>query len=158
MNLKLSDWASIAELVSAVAVVVTLVFLIAGIRENTAITRVAVYGDLTQEFSQLDVLRMQDAGLARVVEAFFEETTEALDESERLTLDMYVQVVYRNYERAFYAQEYDVIGDEEWSRFEFLICDNLRRARLIGYEPTEAEILTNSFREYMKASCTGTSE
>lgn len=158
MNRKLSDWASIAELVSAIAVVVTLAFLIVGIRENTAITRVSVYGDLTQEFIQLDVLRMQDAGLARVVEAFFEETTEALDESERLTLDMYVQVIFRNYERAYFSQEYDIIGDEEWSRFEFVICANSRRARLMGYEPTEAEILTNSFREYIKASCTGTSE
>lgn len=32
MNLKLSDWASIAEIVSGIAVVATLIFLIRGIQ------------------------------------------------------------------------------------------------------------------------------
>lgn len=158
MNQKLSDWASIAEIVSGIAVVLTLIFLIVGIRENTAVTRVSVYSDLTQEFSQTDMLRIQDAGFARVVEAFFEETTEALDESDRRTAVAYVNVIFRNYEKAYFSREYDIIGDEEWSRFEALICSNSRRARLMGVELTEAEILTNSFREYMKASCIETRE
>ena len=35
MKLKLSDWASVAEIMSGIAVVVTLIFLILGIRANT---------------------------------------------------------------------------------------------------------------------------
>ena len=41
MKQKLSEWASIAEIVSGIAVVITLVFLIFGIRENTEVTRAA---------------------------------------------------------------------------------------------------------------------
>ena len=35
MKLKLSDWASVAEIVAGIAVVITLIFLILGIRANT---------------------------------------------------------------------------------------------------------------------------
>jgi hypothetical protein len=43
MAVKLSDWANVAEVVSGVAVVITLIFLILSIRENTEITRAAAY-------------------------------------------------------------------------------------------------------------------
>lgn len=43
MSRKLSDWANAAQIVSGIAVVVTLLFLILGIRENTAITRATAY-------------------------------------------------------------------------------------------------------------------
>ena len=43
MKRQLSSWASGAEIISSIAVVVTLVFLVIGIRENTAITRASVY-------------------------------------------------------------------------------------------------------------------
>ena len=158
MSQKLSDWASIAEIVSGIAVVVTLVFLIVGIRENTAITRVSVYGDLMQEINQLNSRRIDDPEVARALDSFYLETTETLEYSERRTVAAYVQVMFRTYERAYFSRRYDIIGDEEWSRFEFLICANSRRARLMGEELTEVEYLTNSFREYMKASCTGTSK
>jgi hypothetical protein len=41
MNKKLSDWASIAEIVSGVAAEIALIFLIVGIRSNSEMTRVA---------------------------------------------------------------------------------------------------------------------
>lgn len=41
--MKLSGWASIAEIISGTAVLITLVFLVFGIRENTEITRAAAY-------------------------------------------------------------------------------------------------------------------
>jgi hypothetical protein len=40
--MKLEKWALIAEIVGGVSVVITLIFLIAGIRENTAVTRVSM--------------------------------------------------------------------------------------------------------------------
>jgi hypothetical protein len=124
MNQKLSNWASVAEIVSGIAVVVTLLFLIVGIRENTAVTRVSIYGDLVQEITQMESGRIYDPEAARVLSTFYEETTSTLDASERRTLDAYVGVLFRIYERAYFSREYDIIGDEEWSRLEFIICAN----------------------------------
>jgi len=43
LSLKLPDWASIAEIISSVAVVISLIFLIIGVKENTEVTRAATY-------------------------------------------------------------------------------------------------------------------
>jgi len=153
MNQKLSDWAGIAEIVSAIAVVVTLIFLIVGIRENTAMTRVSVYGDLMQSVVELESLAVQDPNLDRVISAFYDESTAGLPDDERRTVNSYASVLFRNYERAYFSREYSVIGEAEWDRFERLICSNARRAQRAGLDVVNAEFLTESFRVYIKTSC-----
>ena len=54
MNQKLSDWASIAEIISGVAVVVTLIFLLVELRENTA----AIQGTNQQSIAERVEARM----------------------------------------------------------------------------------------------------
>ena len=61
MNQKLSDWASIAEIISGIAVVVTLIFLIAGIRENTAVLRGSSYSNTLESLNQLQASIMADS-------------------------------------------------------------------------------------------------
>ena len=58
MTQKLSDWASIAEIVSGIAVVVALVFLVVGIRENTEMARASMY---ERTFDSLNQWRMDIA-------------------------------------------------------------------------------------------------
>ena len=153
-GMEWTKWSAIAEIVSAVAVVVTLIFLIAGIQENTAITRVSVYGDLMETISQIENLSIADPELNRVISTLYDGTTESLTDSERMTVRQYLTVIFRNYERAYFSREYDVIGDEEWERFERLICANSRRAKLVGLDLVEqGEFLTGSFRKYIESSC-----
>ena len=92
MNQKLSNWASSAEIVSAISVVVTVLFLIVGIQENTAITRVSVYGDLMESITQLEALSLQDADLDRALSAFYDGTTDSLDDAGRRKVDSYIGV------------------------------------------------------------------
>ena len=152
--MKLEKLAQVAEIVSGAAVVVSLVFLILGIRENTAMTRVSVYSDLMDSVVRLESLRVEDENLERVLGTFYNETTDTLNDSERGTVTAYVATLFRNYERAYFSREYDVIGDVEWGRFERLICANSRRAKLIGLDLSQqGEFLTSAFREYIGASC-----
>ena len=152
--MKLEKWALIAEIVSGVAVLITLAVLIVGIRENTAITRVSVYGDLMEAINEIDRLAIADPELDRVISTFFEGSTETLTESERRTVQTYLGTVFKNYERAYFSREYDVIGDAEWERFERLICANSRRGKQIGADfVRDGEFLTAAFREYVAASC-----
>jgi hypothetical protein len=66
LNQKLSEWASVAEVVSGVAIVVTLVFLAVGIRENTEITRAAAYDRNIESLNQWRLGVMQNESLIRV--------------------------------------------------------------------------------------------
>ena len=66
MNQKLSDWASIAEIVSGVAVVITLIFLIVGIRENTNVVRASAFSDNLSAFNDFSMTVAADAELRAV--------------------------------------------------------------------------------------------
>ena len=153
--MKLTEWGVIAEIVSGVAVLVTLVVLIVGIRENTALTRVSVYGDLLDAIGELDRLAIADPELDRSISAVIEGSAETLTEAQRRTVGTYLSALFKNYERAYFSREYDVIGDAEWERFERVICSNLRRAKQVGLDLLGGGggFLTSPFREYMETSC-----
>jgi hypothetical protein len=152
--MKLEEWGVIAEIVSGVAVLITLVVLIVGIRENTAITRVSVYGDILDAIGEIDRLTIADPELDRLISTLFEGSTETLTESQRRTVRTYLNALFKSYERAYFSREYDVIGDAEWERFERVICSNSRRAKQVGLEfVRDGGSLTSAFREYIATSC-----
>ena len=66
MNQKLSNWASIAEIIAAIGVIVTLIFLIVGIRENTEITRVTAFDRNMESVNQWRLEMAKDPELARI--------------------------------------------------------------------------------------------
>jgi len=99
--MKLSDWASLAEVCSGVGVVITLIFLILGIRDNTDITRVSVYTDLVESISEWERDIYRDPELARLSGAFFGGQTSSLNELDQRRLRNMVQNLFRTYERAF---------------------------------------------------------
>ena len=152
--MKLEKWGVIAEIVSGVAVLITLVVLIVGIRENTAITRVSVYGDLMDAIGEIDRLTIADRELDRLIATLFEGSTETLTDSERRTIRSYLNALFKTYERAYFSREYDVIGNAEWERFDRVICANSRRGRQVGADfVREGGFLTSAFREYIASSC-----
>jgi hypothetical protein len=152
--MKLEKWGVIAEIVSGVAVVITLVVLIVGVRENTAITRVSVYGDLLDAIGEIDRLTIADPELDRLISTLFEGSTETLTESQRRRVRTYLNALFKNYERAYFSREYGVIGDAEWERFERVICGNFRRGKQVGADfARDGGFLTSPFREYIATSC-----
>jgi len=72
MNQKLSDWASIAEIISGIAVLVTLVFLVLEIRAGTNVTRASMYGDILDSLVENRTLRIEDSEFDSLVQQFLE--------------------------------------------------------------------------------------
>jgi len=124
MNQKLSDWASIAEIISAVAIVISLIFVGMEIRRNTEAEYLSSYDRLLAEMTDW---RMTLATNPETLAAWF-SYQEAVDpESVDPTVWRTGQVVgtalVQIYERAYYARVYGSIGDAEWSRFERNMCN-----------------------------------
>ena len=66
MKQRLSDWASYAEIASGIAVVVTLIILVIGIRENTEITRTAMYAGTLDQFNAFETAILLDSDLRQI--------------------------------------------------------------------------------------------
>jgi hypothetical protein len=154
MALKLSDWADIAGIVSGIAVVITLVFLVIGIRENTAVTRASMYERSTDRLIDLRNQTLNDPQIARLFQAFLDRRPDGIEGVDRMRLRQYVANVFQTYEQAYFAKQYGVLGDVEWRRFERQICAAYPRAQVFpDIFETLGFLMTEEFMAFAKASC-----
>jgi hypothetical protein len=154
MKLRLSDWASIAEIFSGIAVVVTLVLLLLGIRDNTEITRASMYADTMESMSELDRTVLADPELRRIAQAYLDRETASLGDSDRSALTFFVASQARTYDMAYSMKNYGLFGENEWSRFEAAICRGYERAVSAGL--AESPFLTTTsedFQLFVSSSC-----
>lgn len=122
MNQKLSDWASLAEIVSGVAVVVTLMFLILGVRENTEVARAASYQAIQDGINRLAEGMLHDPEVLSVWRRFENGVSGEFTEAEQDRLIVLLRIAYRSYETAYYSRQYGTLGSSEWARYEQQIC------------------------------------
>jgi hypothetical protein len=154
MKLKLSDWASLAEITSATAVVVTLIVLIVSIRENTDLTRATVYESNINSLMGWRTEIVRDREIAELLGAYESSDIVSLDEIDRTRVTQLVANIFNVYEKAYFAREYDVIGTAEWSRFERIACVHYTRTSAIPslFRTIEA-VMTDEFMSFLEAAC-----
>jgi hypothetical protein len=155
MNQKLSDWASIAEIASGIAVVVTLVVLIAGINENADMTRALVFDRNIDGINEVRSYLVQDRELAELMIVYFDGTGfQDLARADQARVRFYLQMVFGAYEKAYFASQYGVMGEAEWARFEAAVCRQL--VRLDEQPDIRRNIVTTvtaEFIEQMDRAC-----
>lgn len=153
MNQKLSDWANIAQVVSGIAVVITLVFLIVGIQENTDVNRAAMYQESSNSLNEWRRDVLSDPEIAELFYAFLNNQAEGIEGIDRIRLTQLILNNFQISENAFFAQRYGLLGTAEWSRFERSICDNYARARSAKLTEPLQLVLTKDFTDYIAATC-----
>jgi len=85
MNQKLSDLASVSEIVASVAVVITLILLIINVRENTEVIRSNSYDDLLGDVNEQALVIVQDERLNHIWRRYNVGGVAKLTEEERFT-------------------------------------------------------------------------
>ena len=153
MNQKLSNWASAAEILSGVAVIVTLLILIVGVRENTEITRTAMYGSITDQFNAFETEMLLNPDLRPIYFRYLNSEPGGFQPNDQESVAMMVAILFRTLDRAFAAKEKGQIGDEEWARLERSVCTNYKRAESFDQLPTVRFLTTDSFWEFAVESC-----
>lgn len=154
MKLKLSEWASVAEISSGVAVVITLVLLVLGIKENTEMTRASMYANTMESTSELDRIVLADPELRRIMRAYLDGETVSLEDSDRSALLFIVASQARTYDTAYFMRQYGLFGENEWTRFEGAICRGYERAASAGLAESPFLITTSeAFQLFVRSSC-----
>jgi hypothetical protein len=154
MHNRLSDWANVAQVVSGVGVIVTLVFLIISVRDNTATTRAAVFDGTMQGLSVFRNNVVNDAEVAELWNAYLARGYDDLDRTSRTRVVNLVALALENQQRAYYARGYGLLGEAEWSRFGTAICFHHRLlAQSEALSNAVKDLLTTEFWEYMTTGC-----
>ena len=86
---KLQEYALIAEIIGAVAIVCSLIFVGLQIRQNSRISSVNAYQELISQISTMNSLRIQDPGFADLFWRFDHGQQPATDE-ERSRLEAFL--------------------------------------------------------------------
>ena len=153
MNQKLSNWASVAEIASGIAVIVTLIILILGVRQNTESVRASAYADNSNSLNQFQTQVLTDPDALRVWNAFVSQDMENLDELDRQRRTLMVLTLFRVYENAYLFERRGFLGNDEWERFERNICFWFERVKPTQSLVALRDTMTTGFFDYVSESC-----
>jgi len=152
MKQKLSDWASIAEIFASLAVVITLIILILGVRENTEIVRASSYNDLLGNVDEQAHVILASERLTRIWRLYMQRETNTLTDDERFVLLLLLRSTYRTFEKAYFAYQYGTVGPEEYARFDDQACNHFDRiSKDLWGEVTE--VLNAGYRLHVQELC-----
>ena len=121
--MKLKKWALIAEIVGAVAIVVSLIFVGLQVRDSTTATYAGTYDDL---LADMVYWRMELATSPDALRGFYAyinpDSGENWDPMTMFAGHVALEAVVQVFERAYFARRYGRLNDQEWSRFQRAMC------------------------------------
>ena len=158
---ELSKWASIAEIIASIAVVVSVFFIVVELRSNTNAIQAQTYQAITAELNEWRLLNLEDTNAGRTGFREAQVTEATLQDFQRWRNNRLI--LWANYESAYFAQQRGILGEEEWVRFDIAICRAYARDAWIWtwdgserfqWSPTPFDqLLTPSFIAYIRENC-----
>lgn len=118
---RLSEWAAIAEIVAALAVIASLVYLAIQVRENTNAVQAATFQELVNASDAYLLTLAQDSSLAGIMLQASRDPS-GLGEDEWLRYFYAQRAWWRNMENAFFQRQRGLLGDDEWGVYESVMC------------------------------------
>lgn len=140
----LSEWASIAEIISAAAVVASLLYVGFEINRNTTVSLAANRQAIAARAQELALY----SGEVHITRLLFETYDElSLTETERNRLTAYIGALLRTTEEAFLLYRDDMLEEEYWQTRAGVMLAALRSdlARNIYYDTRDAGFYTSDF-------------
>ena len=131
MRLKLHEWASIAEILSSLAVVVTLIVLIAEVGGNTAATLAANRQSLASRAENFLLQQAADADLAELVEKA--ERGAQLTSTESFRYAGFVGARFRNAEEAFLQLHNGQLDEQYFLTRGAVVWDSLNNRHALEF-------------------------
>ena len=155
---KLKNWALIAEVIASIGVMVTLVFLIIGMRDNTNALQGQTFQELMRDINawRSITLEHEQSGLWP---KYREDGVQGLSGNEQAVIRLLQLQLWTIYEAAYFANERGTLGAEEWIRFETAICQNRQRGFHEFWDQDFSDlapirlVLTPRFAEYVDEHC-----
>jgi hypothetical protein len=146
---KLSTFSDVSQIISALAVVISLIYVGAQVNQNTKVTQSAMRqsladNDITYLMSSLD------NNILAIASYKYDNNLE-LSDLEMSQLVYMQHVNFRVFENAFFQFEHELLEPETWERSRFII-----KYLLESYEPTKKmwmrfdKLFTDSFQNEVK--------
>ncbi|MGD8340948.1 MAG: hypothetical protein PVH89_09205 [Gammaproteobacteria bacterium] len=143
-RLTLNETAQIAEVVAAVAVVVSLIYVGVGLRDNTAAVRSASIQAITTTSQNGLIAESTSADLSRI-RRIGDEDYEQLDLDERRRYFTLYRQIWLSFQNVFFQRDLGTVGADLWGTYQRIICNQLSRPGVKATWPNHAAVLDPGF-------------
>jgi len=126
-KLTLTEYAQIAEVVAAVAVVVSLVYVGIGLRDNTAAVRSASVQAITTTSQNGLIAESTSADLSRI-RRIGDENPSDLDVDERRRYGTLYRQIWLSFQNVYFQRDLGTVGADLWGTYERIICTQFTKA------------------------------
>ena len=141
-------WASVAEIISATAVVISLLYVAIQIKHNTVAVQANTFKEVATEWGGLQLAIIENSDFAKILVKA--ESGESLTPSEAYRLSTWIFYMFANWEQAFLGYERGLLGEEEWlgwdRYYRWLVNQNHFRS---AWEANPVEGFAPSFIQYV---------
>jgi hypothetical protein len=145
----LQDLGNLGELVGAIGVVISLVYLARQMIQNTTSVRAASFNSMVQNSIRLLEHAFRDSEFAAFL-ARAEENPDALSTEERVRWDSYMTAVYRHFGNLVYAYRVGTLDQEMWEAYRATLKDHLRAPSWAAWYRAHQHLFSTSLTELVE--------
>ena len=149
---------AIGEILGALAVVATLVYLTIQVRQNTTSVRVSSYQSVTSQFAELNRSVLESENVADIVFRG-DRSPDELEELDYRRYSSYQSAWFRHYENLHFQYKLKMLPHSQWRSFRVLLGNRMLRpgvsawwdASKAAYDK-DFQVTVEDIRERAKAS------
>jgi hypothetical protein len=146
--MSLDDLGNVGELVGAIAVVVSLLYLAVQIRQNTRSVRAATHHSSARAATETQNFFGQSNDAARIFLAGSRDSEE-LTEEERMRFDSMLLSIFMWYEDSFFQYQQSMIDGEVWEGRQQALLGQLKRPGTASWWSRRSKFFARSFVSYV---------
>ena len=146
--MSLDDLGNIGELVAAIGVIASLIYLAVQIRQNTRSVRAATHHSAMRGASETQNVLAQSNDAARVFRIGSREPGE-LTEDERLRFDSMLLSIFMWFEDAFFQYQQSMVDREYWEGRQRALLSQLKRPGTASWWTRRSHFFARSFVSYV---------
>ncbi len=150
MRMKLKDLAAIAEIVAAVAVIISLIYVGKQVQDNTAAIRSATMQAVANSSDVALQMQAADAELLRI-RMTGDEDISALTELESVRYASFHRGMWIRMQNIYAQKQLGVLDEAFWATYARIICDVYEPPGVRATWPDHSRVLDPSFVEFVES-------
>ncbi len=150
MTIRTSNW---GEMAGIVALVISLIFVGAELRQSTRTAEAQALLDLNTEFNEMERMRIESPGLQEIISKSI-ESPEEISQLERMRLHSLFYITFNTNENAYMFYERGIITEEFYEAYSSGVCHFFLKYPLSYTMWQDGEfILQSKFVDYINQNC-----
>ena len=148
--MELSEWASIAEIVGAIAVVGTLIYVGLEVRGNSVSLRASASQAVSQSMTDITAMLASDPAMAQLWRKGVADF-DSLTEKEEPQFSALMMCFARRLENAYFQNKLGILPAEQWDAYA-AVCDRILQSGggHAWWKNFGSQYVSSSFRKFVE--------